>query len=267
MLETPYCVGVQQMAIIKQLTVPQFEALFPDEAACDAYLIAKRWPHGVSCPRCGSCNVYGLKSMDNKWECPDCRQGGAYRFSHLVGTVFENTNVDLRVWFRVIHLMLVSKKGISALQVQRMMGFGSYRTAHYMCMRIRTGMQNEEFNKLMGIVEVDEPLLAVKPRIGTRIAVETALAARVGPVKKSLPGLSAARATSWRGSFRIPTLRHSKALYVVRYPKKSACSALTSGTAIAALTKASRTPLWITLTASMLSVRSTLKQSKDSGLS
>ena len=164
MLETPYRVGVQPMATIKQLTVPQFEVLFPDEAACDAYLIAKRWPNGVSCPRCGSCNVYGLKSMDNKWECPDCRQGGAYRFSHLVGTVFENTNVDLRVWFRVIHLMLVSKKGISALQVQRMMGFGSYRTAHYMCHRIRAGMQDESFQKLMGIVEVDETFVGGKAK-------------------------------------------------------------------------------------------------------
>ena len=63
-----------------------------------------------------------------------------YRFSHLAGTIFENTNKPLRDWFRVVHLMLTSKKGISALQIQRIMGFGSYKTAWYMCHRIRTAL-------------------------------------------------------------------------------------------------------------------------------
>src|SRR5205823_1584336 len=79
-----------------------------------------------------------------------------YRFSVLVETIFENTNKPLREWFRVIHLMLTSKKGISALQVHRMMGFGSYKTAWYMCHRVRAGLANEEFRKLIGLVEVDE---------------------------------------------------------------------------------------------------------------
>src|SRR5471032_1731089 len=116
---------------IHQMTVPQWEAAFPDEVSCDKYLIAHRWPDGVRCPRCGSEKAYPLK-MEFKWECPECREGGAYRFSHLVGTIFENTKVDLRVWFRVIHMMLTSKKGVAALEVMRVMGFGSYRTAHYM---------------------------------------------------------------------------------------------------------------------------------------
>lgn len=152
------------MSGIKQLTIPQFEAMFPDEAACDAYLIQKRWPDGVSCPRCGSVHVIALKTMTNKWECMDCGVSTSYRFSHLVGTIFENTNVDLKVWFRVIHLMLISKKGISALQIQRMMGFGSYRTAHYMCMRIRAGFADKQFNRLMGIVEVDETYVGGKAK-------------------------------------------------------------------------------------------------------
>ncbi len=149
---------------IHQMTIGQFEASFPDEAACDAYLIRHRWPVGVRCARCGSDRVYELKTMQNKWECPDCREGGAYRFSHLVGTIFENTNVDLRAWFRVIHLMLASKKGISARQVYRYMGFGSYKTAWYMCHRIRAAMQDEKFTKLMGIVEVDETYVGGKAK-------------------------------------------------------------------------------------------------------
>lgn len=146
----------------KQLTAPQFDKLFPNEEACDNYLVANRWPKGVHCPRCGSEKVYPLATMKFKWECPDCREGGAYRFSHLVGTIFENTKVDLRDWFKVIHLMLTAKKGMSALQIQRIMGFGSYKTAWYVCHRIRTALQDKEFRKLMGIVEVDETFIGGK---------------------------------------------------------------------------------------------------------
>jgi transposase-like protein len=150
------------MARIHQMTIPQFEALFPNEDACAAYLVSRRWPDGVHCPRCGSVRVYALTTMAFKWECPDCRQGGAYRFSHISGTVFENTNKPLREWFRVIHMMLTSKKGISALQVQRMMGFGSYRTAWHMCHRIRAALVEQDFQQLMGIVEVDETYVGGK---------------------------------------------------------------------------------------------------------
>ena len=149
---------------IHQMSISQFEAAFPDEASCDAYLVAKRWPEGVSCPRCGSANIYPLKTMPFKWECMDCASGTSYRFSHLVGTIFENTNKDLREWFRVIHLMLTSKKGISALQVKRYMGFGSYKTAWYMCHRIRAALVDREFQKLIGIVEVDETFVGGKAK-------------------------------------------------------------------------------------------------------
>ena len=137
--------GRKQPKQIHQMTVAQWEKAFPDEVACDNYLVMHRWSQGVYCPRCGSANVYKLQTMDFKWECPDCRQGGAYRFSNISGTIFENTNVDLRQWFRVIHLMLTAKKGISARQVHRYMGFGSYKTAWYMCHRIRAALQDKEF--------------------------------------------------------------------------------------------------------------------------
>ncbi|HEX8665765.1 MAG TPA: IS1595 family transposase [Beijerinckiaceae bacterium] len=149
---------------IHQMTVAQFEAMFPNEEACDRYLVANRWPNGVTCPRCGSDRAYPLKTMAFKWECPACAEGNAYRFSHLVGTIFENTNVNLREWFRVIHLMLTSKKGISARQVHRYMGFGSYKTAWYMCHRIRAALQDKEFKQLIGIVEVDETFVGGKAK-------------------------------------------------------------------------------------------------------
>lgn len=146
-----------------QMTVSQFEKLFPTDDACKQYLIACRWPKGVSCPRCGNKNVYKLPSRAFHWQCQSCTARG-YRFSVLVGTIFENTNVPLRTWFKVIYLMLTSKKGIAALHVQRMFGFGSYSTAHYMCHRIRAGLAMPEFRKLMGIVEVDETYIGGKNR-------------------------------------------------------------------------------------------------------
>jgi ISXO2-like transposase domain/Transposase zinc-ribbon domain len=148
----------KQTKQIHQMTIAQFEAAFPNEEACDAYLVAHRWPDGVICPRCGSDRPYPLKTMKFKWECPDCSPSG-YRFSNIAGTVFENTNVNLREWFCVIHMMLTSKKGVSARQVHRVMGFGSYKTAWYMCHRIRAALQDKEFKKLLGVVEVDETFI------------------------------------------------------------------------------------------------------------
>jgi transposase-like protein len=145
-----------------QMTVAQFEALFPTDDACKAYLVARRWPDSVvRCPKCNGDRVYALKTMPFKWECPACAKKG-YRFSVLVGTIFENTNVPIKTWFKVIYLMLTSKKGISSLQIYRMMGFGSYSTALYLCHRVRAGLADPGFRKLVGIVEVDETYIGGK---------------------------------------------------------------------------------------------------------
>ena len=150
---------------IHQMTIPQWEVAFPDEDACCAYLAAHRWPEGVACPRCGNVKVFPVSTKPWSWQCYQCDpKGESYRFSVLVGTVFENTNKPLRQWFRVIHLMLTSKKGMSALQIHRMMGFGSYRTAWSMCHRIRAGLIDNDFRKLMGIVEVDETFVGGKAK-------------------------------------------------------------------------------------------------------
>jgi transposase-like protein len=140
---------------VHQLTIPEFEAMFPDEDACRAYLVARRWPEGVRCPRCGNPAVYDLPSREWHWQCPKCAPEG-YRFSHTVGTIFENTNKPLRDWYRVVHMMMTSKKGISALQVKRVMGFGSYETAWSMCHKIRTALIENPVEQLGGIVEMDE---------------------------------------------------------------------------------------------------------------
>jgi transposase-like protein len=148
---------------IHQMTIPQWEAAFPTEDRCAEYLVKHRWPLGrVTCPRCGNEVTHTVSTMVFKWQCYSCAPDAGYRFSHIAGTIFENTNKPLREWFRVIHMMLTSKKGVSALQVQRTMGFGSYKTAWYMCHRVRAGLANEEFRRLIGIVEVDETYIGGK---------------------------------------------------------------------------------------------------------
>jgi ISXO2-like transposase domain/Transposase zinc-ribbon domain len=148
---------IKQPKPVHQLTVSQFEKLFPHEDACRAYLVLRRWPEGVRCPRCGNPAVYDLPSREWHWQCAKCAPGGStgYRFSHITGTIFENTNKPLRDWYRVVHLMLTSKKGMSALQIMRYMGFGSYKTAWMMCHKIRIALI-EDIKQLGGIVEVDE---------------------------------------------------------------------------------------------------------------
>ena len=145
---------------VHQMTASQFEARFHSEAACEAYLIARRWPEGVRCPRCNNKDVTALESGFH-WQCYECAPDTSYRFSGLAGTIFENTNKDLYDWFKVTHLMLTSKKGMSALQIMRFMGFGSYKTAWGMCHKIRVALMEPE-TKLGGIVEVDETYIGGK---------------------------------------------------------------------------------------------------------
>jgi transposase-like protein len=149
---------------IHQMSVAQFEKQFPHEEACKAYLMANRWPNGiVRCPRCGAeAKPHG--TMPFHWQCYNCATDSSYRFSVLVNTIFENTNKPLRDWFRVMHLMLTSKKGISALQIMRYMGFGSYKTAWLMCSKIRAALGNVEFKQLIGYVEVDETFVGGKAK-------------------------------------------------------------------------------------------------------
>src|SRR5437867_5645742 len=152
-------------------SLAQIKRQFATDDACKAYLTKKRWPDDkVACPRCGETKrVYALHTRPFHWVCknPSDECPGIYRFSVLTGTVFENTNVPLRTWFEVLYLMTQSKKGISALQVHRMIdpvrgSKGSYRTAWYMCHRIRAAMQDGTLRKLTGIVEVDETYIGGK---------------------------------------------------------------------------------------------------------
>jgi transposase-like protein len=143
------------------MTLAQLRERFKKEDDCKAFIRAARWPNGVRCPRCGNEKVAELAKRPWHWQCRQCAKNG-YRFSVTTGTVFENTKYPLRTWFEVGYLICQSKKGISALQIHRQIGSGDYRTAWFMCHRLRAAMKNEEFRKLTGKVEIDETYVGGK---------------------------------------------------------------------------------------------------------
>ena len=149
------------------MTFNEFMRTFPNETACRQFLVDRRWPDGVvKCPRCSNDKVYGSKARPFTWQCMKCGAGPRkpYRFSVLVATIFENTNVPLLTWFKVLYTILQAKKGVSSLQIKRMF-FGdrsSTHTAWYVCHRLRAGMRDENFKKLVGIVEIDETYVGGK---------------------------------------------------------------------------------------------------------
>jgi transposase-like protein len=142
------------------MTLRQLMETFPTNESCKQFLMEHRWRDGVvCCPKCGNPSVYKLNTRAFHWLCKPCKN---YRFSVISGTICENTKFPLKVWFEVLWQMLNSKKGVSALQIQRQIGSGAYKTAWYMCHRLRAAMKDPEFKQLMGIVEVDETFLGGK---------------------------------------------------------------------------------------------------------
>jgi transposase-like protein len=141
-----------------QMNLPKLVEQFGSEDKCHAYLEELRWPDGVECPRCESKKISRIASR-RQFECSDCR----YQFSVRTGTVFQDSHLPLWKWFLAIYLMGESKKGISANQLKRMLDV-SYKTAWYLCHRVRASMHDENAPQLSGIVEADETYIGGKTR-------------------------------------------------------------------------------------------------------
>jgi transposase-like protein len=132
---------------------------FGTDERCRAELQRLRWPEGPRCPRCDSSRISRIIKR-NQFDCDACR----YQFSVTAGTLFNDSHLPLWKWFLATYMMCESKKGISACQIQRTLGIGGYKTAWYLCHRIRAAMQEVDSQKLDGVVEIDETYVGGKPR-------------------------------------------------------------------------------------------------------
>jgi transposase-like protein len=134
--------------------LPTFLARFGTDAQCRAYLTRGRWPEGFRCTSCGHERAYShqLRLIE---ECAACGK----QHSLLAGTIFEQTKTGLARWFLAIWLVTSSKGGISALELQRQMGFGSYQTAWSWLHKIRRAMIRPDRHPLAERVEADETLV------------------------------------------------------------------------------------------------------------
>ncbi len=129
---------------------------FHDEDKCRRYLEGLRWPDGLECPRCGGKTISRITTR-HQLDCDSCR----YRFSVTAGTIFHDSHLPLWKWFLAVYLIVESKKGISANQVKRTIGV-SYKTAWYLCHRIRAALNEMDAQLLKGMVEADETFVGGK---------------------------------------------------------------------------------------------------------
>lgn len=111
---------------------------FDSESKCRAYLEQLRWPDGVRCPRCNASKGISRIETRGQFDCDTC----GYQFSVRVGTIFHASHLPLWKWFIAAYVMCESRDGISANQLKRMLDV-SYKTAWYLCHRIRAAMKDE----------------------------------------------------------------------------------------------------------------------------
>jgi len=134
-------------------TLIELEHRFGSEEACAAYLTALRWPDGWKCPRCAGSQAWAVRR--NRWRCDQCR----YEMSVTAGTIFQDSHVPLTIWFQAMWQVTSQKNGMSALGLQRVLGFGSYKTAWAMLHKLRRAMVRPGRERLSGSVEADETYL------------------------------------------------------------------------------------------------------------
>jgi transposase-like protein len=142
------------------MDLPKLVEAFNSEERCRKYLAELRWPKGVRCLKCGADRVYTVHTR-GRYECSDktCR----HQFSVTAETIFHDSHLPLWKWMLATYMMVESKKGISANQLKRTLKT-SYKTAWYLCHRIRAAMKDANPMPLTGIVEVDETYVGGKMR-------------------------------------------------------------------------------------------------------
>ena len=139
-------------------TATEFEARFATEEDCRAYWIKARWGGKPTCARCQSARVWTIRE-GTTFECADC----GHQTSLTSGTLLEKTRKPLKMWFRAVFEISTRRTGISAMDLQRIMGFGSYKTAWSWLHKLRAAMVRSDDSEPLGpFVQVDEALVGGK---------------------------------------------------------------------------------------------------------
>lgn len=128
-------------------SLPEFQRLFPDDAACAAYLERIRWEHGFQCPHCqATAEPYRFITRPGVLRCKTCRRDVAL----TAGTVMHRTHTPLSIWFWGAYLVSSITPGISAVQFQRQLGLNRYETAFQILHKLRAGMVRADRNRIGG---------------------------------------------------------------------------------------------------------------------
>jgi transposase-like protein len=187
------------------MTITEFNKKFPTEEAAIDYFLQVRYHGLLTCPRCGSLvKVYRVRKRAKVCSCKACDTS----FSPFAGTIFEKSRTDMRAWFYAIHLMLNTRKGVSACQLERELGV-TYKTAWRMLHLIREAMGNEDMVKAFkSFVEIDETYIGGRPR-KTNVVLDAA--------GKVVPPSEAEKVKRGRGTKKTPVVgvkeRKSKKVY------------------------------------------------------
>ena len=128
-------------------SLPEFQRLFPDDAACAAYLEKARWGDGFACPHCGTAGEpFHFENRPGVLRCRKCRQNTGL----TVGTVMERSHTPLNVWFWAAYLVASQTPGMSAVQFQRQLGLSRYETALQILHKLRSGMVRPNQDRIGG---------------------------------------------------------------------------------------------------------------------
>jgi transposase-like protein len=158
----------------KDLTLDEINQRFADDDTARQYIETILWPNGPVCPHCKNndqSKIWKIQANPAKkiraglHRCASCNK----EFTSTIGTIFEDSHIPLRKWLVAWYMICSSKKGVSSLQLQRILDLGSYRTALFMTHRIRHALRDSVFKgKLSGTVEVDETYVGGKKKFAGR---------------------------------------------------------------------------------------------------
>lgn len=141
-------------------TLQEAIVYFSNPASCREYVVARRWPDGVTCPICESENVAFLEKY-NRWQCNN--RHDRRQFTIKTGTIFEDSPLGLDKWLCAMWQVVNCKNGVSSYEVHRAIGV-TQKTAWFMDHRIRLALSMASFGKLSGEVEADETFIGGKAR-------------------------------------------------------------------------------------------------------